>query len=225
MSCDNDNNEKLHLSHDLRVQMQLVSGAVQIIKDIAGSEAITTGQQDVTNFISLIQDSTQRMLGMINQVMEEISASEVSQVNDLREVVHCVIQSMRPIAQTHGYDIRFVIHGTPMLDCCRGKLERVLYNLLTNSVKYASPNTQIQVEACQVGDIIELTVEDIGCGLNPAQVDLLIFGCCEDDSLGLNECYGLRSINRLTQEMGGVICVEKLLPQRNRIKIIFPGKS
>lgn len=220
MSCNQS--EHVHLTHDLRVQMQLVSGALQMIWELAGDEPIMAGKEDVTTFLTLIEEGTQRMMHMFNQALGDVSnACAPVSVNNLSDIAQQVSQSMTLIASMHGFRLSYQAYAAPLLRCSRDKMERVLFNLLTNSIKYTPSQSDIRLIVTQEKDQAMVIVEDAGEGLSAHHKYLLTTPNTHAGVSALGS-FGLRSVRQLVDEMQGSISVENLEGTGNRIILRFP---
>jgi len=86
---------------------------------------------------------------------------------DLIYIVNAAIDSIRPAADAKGILLQ------PMLDPAAGpisgdadRLQQVVWNLLTNAVKFTPKGGKIQVKVQRINSHVEIVVSDSGVGIN-----------------------------------------------------------
>jgi signal transduction histidine kinase len=104
------------------------------------------------------------------------------------------------------------------------KLERALYNLLLNACEAApSVGGKVEVTAAEVGGSIEIAVADNGPGIADSIRERLFhpfvsYG--KENGTGL----GLAVVQKIVQDHGGEISVERTVQGRTVFRIILPGR-
>ena len=82
----------------------------------------------------------------------------------IEEVVGAALQQIRNVAEDRAVDVR-IAPDLPPLRIDATLMERALWNLLENAVKYSPPGTPIELNICQNGELLEIIVCDRGPGL------------------------------------------------------------
>lgn len=80
-------------------------------------------------------------------------------------VVGAALQQIRNVAEDRAVDVRIAPPDLPPLRIDATLMERALWNLLENAVKYSPPGTPIELNICQKGELLEIIVCDRGRGL------------------------------------------------------------
>ncbi|KAF8580357.1 hypothetical protein K439DRAFT_1662824 [Ramaria rubella] len=107
-------------------------------------------------------------------------------------------------------------------------LRRILYNLISNSLKCTSTGTisvSLRPLYRQVGDhrhMVELQVQDTGCGIPPAFIDRLFEPFTQADSFRPGAGLGLHITKMLVERMDGDISVQSQLGLGSTFTVIFP---
>ncbi|MDE5594919.1 MAG: substrate-binding domain-containing protein [Muribaculaceae bacterium] len=156
-----------NVSHDLRTPLTLISGPIE---QLAEAQNLTPDQNAMAR---LAKKNVKVLMRLINQILDfrkyengklDLSLSEVDLASMLRE--WC--DSFKIIARTR--DIKFTTsiaddaNLTAAVDV--DKIERVMFNLISNAFKYTRPNGSISVAAALTGDMIEISVTDTGKGIS-----------------------------------------------------------
>ena len=198
------------LSHELRTPLNAILGWVQILKDNATADDIAQG-------IPIIERNVRVQSQLIEDLldMSRIEAGKVSldiQRLDLAAVVEAGIETVRPAAKAK--DIRLTsafsnVSGIVMGD--RDRLQQVVWNLLTNAVKFTPKGGRIHVIIKRVNSHVEVSITDSGQGIAPEFLGQVFDRFRQADAtttrrhggLGL----GLSIVKQLTELHGGVVRV------------------
>ncbi len=88
---------------------------------------------------------------------------------DAAEVARDVAELYEPLVEEAGSAFVVSIHGGLLIHGNRELLGQAVSNLIDNALKYGTPENgdmgQVAVEATEVGDFIEITISDKGCGI------------------------------------------------------------
>jgi PAS domain S-box-containing protein len=159
-----------NMSHEIRTPMNGILGFASILK----KEGLSKKVQD--QYIELIEKSGNRMLNIINDIMD-ISKIEsglmdlyISETN-INEKVDFVYHFFKPETESKGLKMTYHL-GLPTKEAYilsdREKLFAILMNLVKNSVKYThSGNIDFGYQL--KGDFIEFFVKDTGIGIEPSK--------------------------------------------------------
>ncbi len=155
-----------NVSHDLRTPLTLIAGPVE---QLAAAENLTPDQHAMA---SIANKNVKILHRLINQVLDfrkyengklDLSLSEV----DLAAMIKDWCDSFRNMAVSRDIKFTLDIAGddfTTAVDV--EKIERVMFNLISNAFKYTLPNGEIRVGLRRDGDSIIITVSDTGKGIS-----------------------------------------------------------
>lgn len=152
-------------AHDLKNPLQAILGCSEFISRIACENERIMKQS------AMIHRSSERMLGLINELLES-SALESGRIElqprrlDLGVLARLVVEGSQDEAAAKGQQIIVASEG----DCCvlvdEGRLQEIVENLVSNAVKYSAPGKTIRVRVVSAGDRVRLEVQDEGPGLD-----------------------------------------------------------
>ncbi len=155
------------LSHELRTPLNAILGWSQLLRKRGSDEELEEG-------LAVIERNTKAQTQLVSDLldMSRIASGklrlEMSQI-DLAAVVHDAIESVEPTARVRGVVIQSTMDaGIGPVCGDAGKLQQVLWNLLTNAVKFSRKGGTVHVAAERVGNNATLTVSDTGIGISPA---------------------------------------------------------
>ena len=136
-----------------------------------------------------------------------------------------VLQSIKARPEFHHVHIDFVPDGTITGWFDPRKLERALYNLLLNACEAASPtHGRIEINLRATSNGVEIRISDDGRGIPDSIRDRLFqpfvsYG--KENGTGL----GLTVVQKIVQDHGGDVIVEKTSGEGTVFKVVLPLAS
>jgi PAS domain S-box-containing protein len=179
--------------------------------------------------VDLTQRSVARAVALVSSFKQVAvdQASERRREFDLAQVVHEVMDTLRPSIKRNGITLEVEISSGIQLESFPGPLGQVLMNLVTNAVTHAFDGRnggRILVSAAMTGlSELALTVQDDGAGI--AQHHLgQIFDPFFTTRLGQGGSgLGLSISHRIvTKVLGGQIAVSSAVGQGARFELSLP---
>jgi PAS domain S-box-containing protein len=196
------------LSHELRTPLNAIVGWSQILSPESDHEELTEGLDAIrrNGFTQtrLIED----LLDMSRIVSGKVRLDV--QLLDLSSVINAAIDTVRPAADAKGIKIRKVLD--PVVGMVSGdptRLQQVVWNLLTNAIKFTPKEGKVDVILERVNSHVELTIHDSGIGISPEDLPVIFDRFRQVDSsttrsyggLGL----GLAIVKQLVELHGGSV--------------------
>lgn len=200
------------VSHELRTPMNVIIGYLELLRDYKQSdeeyrEAVTVMSRNANIQVSLIQD----ILDVSSIVSGRMRTNPV--VVDFNAVVESSLASIRVSAATKDIKLkRNIAHSPTYVYVDPGRMQQVIWNLLTNAVKFTHPGGEIEVTVEQSESDIVLHVRDNGEGISNEFLPYVFQRFSQEDSsitrphggLGI----GLSLAYHLVELHGGTIKVE-----------------
>jgi PAS domain S-box-containing protein len=203
-----------NMSHELRTPLNAIMGFAEAIRDgVAGEPS-----PEQREFAEDIYQAGRQLLGMINDILDlakvEAGAMELTlETCDLAALVEEVVRVSRGLARGKGVELRTDMVPRPLeLTADPLKLKQILYNLLSNGVKFTDKGGSVTVEARATRETVVIRVIDTGIGIAPEDQVMLFEEFRQVDS-SLTRKHegtglGLALTKRLVELHGGEITVD-----------------
>jgi two-component system phosphate regulon sensor histidine kinase PhoR len=152
-----------NVSHELKTPLTSISGFAEIIQDGFVKE------EDIKKFAGRIYREAQRLIQLVEDTIKISQLDEGEnpyewENTDLYLIAKNVCSNLKEIAEKK--DVHLYIDGERMIcRTVRPILEEVLYNLCDNGIKYNKQNGTVTISLIDLGDDIQIAVEDNGIGI------------------------------------------------------------
>lgn len=196
-----------NISHEFRTPLTLIQGALEKIQH--GGKV----PKEMTYSLKVMEKSTQRMLRLINQLLEfrkmqnnklALSLEETDVVAFLYEI----FLSFNDASESKHMDFRFVPSvASYKMFIDKGNLDKVTYNLISNAFKYTPSNGKITftVTVDEAGKKLIISVADTGVGIPKEKRDELFKRFMQSSFSGSSVGVGLHLTHELVNVHKGTI--------------------
>ncbi|MFN6482737.1 MULTISPECIES: response regulator [unclassified Nostoc] len=203
-----------NISHEFRTPITLIQGPLE--SAVAAGEGLSYSQS------AIALRNSRRLLRLVNQLLDlqRLNAGRMQpsfHPCDLVEFVSQIVESFRPYCEKKR------LHLITQLDECSTvyldmeKFDKVVYNLLSNAMKFTSEGGTISVRLKSERDRCILQVQDTGIGIVKEQIPHL-FERFRQAEGSANRSYegsglGLALVKELVELHGGQVTVESVYGQ------------
>ena len=162
-----------NVSHELRTPLNSIVGFAEVLQETLQNR---TGPVDEKRkrYIGNIINSSRQLLELINDLLDlskieagrmELQVSPVS----LADTAEGLITLIRPQAEKRRIDVAMKIDSTlPLVQTDERKVQQILFNFLSNAVKFTPEGGSVVVSAEPVSDSqVRISVRDTGPGIRP----------------------------------------------------------
>lgn len=220
------------MSHDIRTPMNAIIG-MSTIGQFKSHDPL-----QVQNCFQKIDNSSRYLLSLINDIldMSKIEQGKMKLLRDkfsLEDFIKDLLAVIYPQAEEQKLQFE-LYHEEPLADNYIGdvlRLNQILLNLLSNSLKFTSPGGKITVNIREVKrsngySFLEFTVTDSGIGMSKDFLSRL-YQPFEQESLDsarnqVGSGLGLSIVYNLVQLMGGTLHVASELGKGTVFTITLP---
>lgn len=153
------------VSHELRTPLNSMLGWVQLIRNRKLDEAITFNGLEIIERNAKLQKKLIEDILDISRIVQGKIRLNIRKV-DLVVVINAAIQAVHPTSEIKAIQVESNLDplvGEVMGDADR--LQQVVWNLLTNAVKFTPNGGRVEVDLKQVNSNAQITVCDTGKGI------------------------------------------------------------
>ena len=197
------------LSHELRTPLTAILGWAKVLLRKKDDPEMLDRGLDAINRNAVAQARLIEDLLDMNRIVSGKVRLDV-QPTDLASVVDAAVEAARPSAEAKEIRLRKIVD--PLAGPVSGdpnRLQQVLWNLLTNAVKFTPKGGRVEVVLQRVNSHLELSVADSGIGIRADFLPLVFDRFRQADSsttrshggLGL----GLSIVKQLVELHGGTV--------------------
>ncbi|RNI21443.1 ATP-binding protein [Flexivirga caeni] len=195
------------VSHDLRTPLSAIKAGVSSLR----STDIRLTPADQRELLETVEDATDRLDGLIENLldMSRIQSGNITARTDDVLVADLVAHTLRSVSAP---DRVHVWLPDPQVSCLAdpGLAERVLANLVENSLRYSPGRQEVVISAERLGCWVEVRVVDRGPGVPESQRTGIFapFQRYGDSPRGNGVGLGLAVAKGLTEAMDGTLDAE-----------------
>lgn len=194
------------VSHELRSPLSAIVGWAGLLakgkaEPARAIEIIGRSASSLTQIVDDLLDTSRIVSGKIRLKCEEV---------DLLEVVNNVVDGVQLTAEAKSIAVRVSFEpDLSPIQADPNRIQQVIWNLLTNSIKFTPPGGQVDLSVSQLPGSVAISVRDTGKGIAPDFLPHLFERFRQEDGgiarqhggLGL----GLSIVKHLVELHGGTI--------------------
>jgi len=223
-----------NISHEFRTPITLTLGPLdQMLKGRYGNISDANRNQ-----LQVIQRNQARLLGLVNQILDltKLEAGrmemKVSPMPDMNRFVQERTSQFESAAEQHGIELKISldprVRGAGLF-IDRGMFEKLLFNLLSNALKFADQG-HVEVSTHVFDETFHLTVSDTGVGIKPDQLPHIFDRFWQADSGESRERagtgIGLSLVKEIAKSHGGDVTVNSQYGKGSLFQVSIPlGKA
>ena len=172
-----------NISHEFRTPLTLILGPVKQIKEY-------NNDPKTLSLLGGMETNANRLLKLINQILDlakleakkmKLHASERNFIPHLKGIVH----SYESLAKQKGTELSLSSSTDKLLLYYDSeKMESVLYNLISNALKFTPKGGRVSIELIENRSTIELYIRDTGVGIAADRLDKIFDRFFQDESSG-----------------------------------------
>ena len=220
-----------NMSHELRTPLTAILGFAELLKEELFGDLNTKQGQ----YVSDIYKSGDHLLSLINDILDlsKIEAGHMELNRDrhnITELVDSVVSIMKERARKANVKVNTNIpDNLDALFIDGRKVKQVLFNLISNAVKFTPEGGEVNIVVLEKEDTLEVQVQDTGIGISLDDQDKLFQEFSQLDS-SLTKMHqgtglGLALSKRFVELHNGQIWVESSLGEGSTFVFTLPFGS
>ncbi len=210
-------------SHDLKAPIINLEGLVRKLHREVQPEQGRIGyiMELITGTIETFKKTIQTLTD-ISRIQKSVSEDETT-IN-LQTLLADIQTSIRDMTESSGARIEADFREVPQIHFSQKNLQSILYNLISNAIKYRSPDRRpvVRISTTRGDGFTVLRVQDNGLGISAAQQEKLytMFKRFHDHVEGSG--VGLYIVKRIIENAGGMIEAESTEGVGTSFNVYFP---
>lgn len=200
-----------NISHEFRTSLTLIMGPLQYL--LKGNEP-----EDRRNLLNMMYRNSERLRRLVNQLLDfrKVGAGKM----EVNATTQDIVPFVREVFDTFQYyagekNLNYTFHSgvdSLVMSFDKDKLDKMVYNLLSNAFKYTDDGGYVRLGIEKAGDKVFISVTDNGVGISKEAQQQLFqrFYQASDDASRYRggSGLGLNLTSELASVMGGEINVE-----------------
>lgn len=221
-----------NISHELRTPLNVIYGALQLLELYYKNQIIIDKNNVLTKNIKMMRQNCLRLLRLVTNLIDitkidsgfyNISPKNMNIVSVVEDITMSVVQYAKSKAISLLFDTEI---EEKIMAIDPDKIERIMLNLLSNSVKFTDPKGSIWVNVYDRKDKILICVKDNGTGIPEDKLSTIFDRFVQvDKSLNRNNegsGIGLSLVKSLVEMHGGNITAKSKLNVGSEFTIELP---
>lgn len=203
------------LSHELRTPLNIISNSLENLRTLKSSDP-----HEYLELLDIVERNLKIEIRLISEVLDlsriitgkmRLNISEFNLV----DLLDSTQESIRETADFKNITLNISVNedvGKIFAD--QDRIQQVLWNLISNAVKFTPRGGAIDIGARRSGSIIEIFVKDNGIGIAPESLNYVFNRFWQEDS-SINRKYtglglGLGIVRHIVELHGGTVRVHSL---------------
>lgn len=214
-----------NVSHELRTPLTTIKSYAETLLDMAD------GTDVPATFINTILNETDRMTRLVKDLLVLSSLEQSDQLKktsfDIGVLLSDVVDTLSLVAKEQGH--RLSLQTETRFDLFYGdrdRLEQLLYNIISNSIKYTPNGGKITVTAGQLYGSVYIRVKDNGIGIPEKDIGRLFERFYRVDKARSREKggtgLGLAISKSIVDAHGGSISIKSRVNEGTEVTISLP---
>lgn len=167
-----------NIAHEIQTPLTMIMGSVEHFMQSKKNGSLKTGESHY--FLSMVHQHTVRLSYLVQQLMEfrKAEAGYLQRKDDYVDISKMLTSLSALFIQER--DVKQQVYLREIAEGMAGfidkdKLEKIIFNLLSNAFKHSGPEDTIIFEASfnQESNVLSIGVSNLGCHLNQSDLDQL----------------------------------------------------
>ncbi|PKP46890.1 MAG: hybrid sensor histidine kinase/response regulator [Bacteroidetes bacterium HGW-Bacteroidetes-11] len=227
----NDEKDKFFsiIAHDLRgpigafkQSLELITGKTNLNENVKAKllEQLKSSAKTTYNLLE----------NLLNWAMSQADKVNIEPRNFiLNQAIHENIELLLPLANQKQIDLTATVDDSQIVFADPDSIKLVIRNLLSNAIKFTPNHGAISISATGNGNMVEVTMQDTGVGMNKDIADKLFTSNEYYSSSGTNNekgsGLGLVLVKDFVERNGGQIRVESAVNEGSKFIFTLPSRN
>ncbi|MCE5221628.1 MAG: hypothetical protein LLF98_10300 [Clostridium sp.] len=223
-----------NVSHELKTPLNVIFSTNQLMELYSKDHLLEVNKEKISKSINIIKQNCYRFTKLINNIVDisklDSGFFKLNLSNEnIVEIIEDIVQSVSEYIKGKGLNIVFDTNTEEKIIAFDPeKIERIILNLISNSIKFTNLGGMIFINLIDKGDTVEILVKDTGIGMDKKHLNNIFKRFHQiDKSLSRNaegSGIGLSLVKSLVKLHGGKISVDSEVGNGSTFKIELPAK-
>ncbi len=156
------------LAHELKTPLTSIVASGGLLLE----ELKKGGQSQEVRLTENILSATKKLEARLSELLDMAKIENLGfklnlETLDMRPLLHNIANELLPVAaEKHQALTLDILTSVPMVNADKQRLEQVLFNLLTNAIKFSGEGSKIQLALRKEGNEVVVEVKDNGPGIS-----------------------------------------------------------
>ena len=214
-----------NLSHDLKTPVNVISIIGKMLKSQQGNL-----NSSVKRYVEILENNCQRLIKIVNEsILLDRVENECLNIRrqpcKMIELLEEITQSIIPYAEEKGIQVIFDTNAEEcIVETDANLIERVLLNLLSNSLKFTPEGGNILVSVEVSKEELTILVQDSGVGIQKDELPFIFdrYRRASNSKDHRGNGIGLYIAKKFVEVLGGRIDVSSERGRGSIFKVILP---
>ena len=213
-----------NISHEIRTPLNILSGFSQIMSE-QGNRLPEKDRQELSNNI---QENTNRITQLINQLLElsdTQSRSHIERTDSISANLMCqtaIVSSGVADNGRHQFHFDTTLADDFTITTSEHYAIQAIDHLLDNAMKFTPKGGSITMRCSRQGSMLEISIEDTGCGIPPEKADTIFEEFVQLDEFQDGVGIGLALSRSIVRRLGGDIILDTNYQNGARFVLTLP---
>lgn len=206
------NNFLENISHEIRTPITIISGYLSLIKEH------TLEPQKIVNYSNNAILNTEKMLGSFNDFLtlfrleKNVTYLQKTSTKNINSYIRELVVSFKANCELKHIDLFYKsnIAENSIIEFDYEVLKKMVYNLVSNAIKYSNTNTSIFVSSLLENNTLQIVVKDQGIGIDKKEQKAIFERFYQSKKHAVTDGFGigLSLVFELVNKMNGTITLE-----------------
>lgn len=214
-------------SHDLKSPIANIEGLMLVLEEQIKEAEPLPGEPTDPLFV-MIKDSIRRFKNVIRDLTDiakvQRDVDGESEALEIETVYNTIFDGLREEAERKQAIIETDFSEAPDISFSKKNLHSILYNLLSNALKYSSPERRphVRIKSSRKGKKLVLSIEDNGLGISKESQSKMFTLFKRFHSHVDGTGMGLYIVKRIMDNFGGQVQVKSETNKGTTFTLTFP---
>lgn len=211
------------VSHELRTPLTLIADPVERLLE---EDNLTLQQRSM---LKLIRKNVELMLRLVGEILDlrKIDSGKMKldpSKFDLSDALTTWLNSFEAMAQKRGMTLTLDVDKGIMVSADINKVERIVYNLLSNAMKFTPKGGTVKLSAhCNSKNYVTICVEDNGIGISKDHLSHIFERFYQERTSGtIGSGIGLSVVKSFAELHNGDVSVESEEGKGSKFTVTLP---